>query len=134
MNYTVNIVSTGSYSFEARVASPYSGNTFHVEVDGVDRTGPIYIPNTGSGDAYQFVVVNDIWLDAGQRIIRVVTDGAGSGKGNFDYFTINPYYPPQFCDPAWWELQDCQNGGGSWDYGLCACNYGCLNGGICEVY
>ena len=111
MNYTVNVASTGSYSFETRVASSGSWNTFHVEIDGVDRTGPIYIPNTGSGDAYQFVTVNDIWLDAGQRVIRVVIDGSGAGKGNFDYFTINPYFPPQFCNPEWWEIQDCQNAG-----------------------
>lgn len=132
MNYTVNVGFTGSYSFEARVASLYGGNTFHVEVDGVDRTGSISIPNTGSGDVYQFITVNDIWLDAGQRVVRVVTDGAGSGKGNFDYFTINPYYPPQFCDPQWWELQECQNGGGYWDYGLCTCHYQCQFG-ICEA-
>ena len=134
MNYTVNVASTGSYTFETRVASWSSWNTFHVEVDGVDRTGPIYIPNTGSGDVYQFVTVNDIWLDAGQRVIRVVIDGSGSGKGNFDYFTINPYFPPQFCNPEWWEIQDCQNAGGSWDYGSCACNYWCLSGGICQMY
>lgn len=124
MAYTVNVASTGSYTFEARVASPYAGNTFHVEVDGVDRTGPLYIPNTGSGDVYQFVTVNDIWLDAGQRVIRVVIDGTGQDKGNFDYFTINPYFPPQFCNPEWWEIQNCQNSGGSWDYALCGCNYG----------
>ena len=64
MNYTVNISSAGTYTFEARVASPFSGGTFHVEVDGIDRTGPVSIPNTGSGSAFQFVTVNDIWLDA----------------------------------------------------------------------
>lgn len=123
MNYTVNAASSGSYTFEARVASPYSGNTFHVEVDGVDVTGPVYIPYTGSGDAYQFVAVNDIWLDAGRRVVRLVVDGAGAGKGNFDYFTISPYTPPQLCSPEWWEVQDCRNGGGYWDYSLCSCNY-----------
>lgn len=30
MNYTVKVASNGSYTFEARVASPFSSNTFHI--------------------------------------------------------------------------------------------------------
>jgi hypothetical protein len=133
MNYTVNIASSGTYTFEARVASAYSGGTFHVEVDGLDRTGPVSIPNTGSGNVYQFATINDIWLDAGRHVFRVVVDGTGMGKGNFDYFTINQYFPPQFCDPEWWELEECRNGGGSWDYSICGCQYGCITR-QCEIY
>lgn len=134
MSYTVNIASSGNYTFTARVASPNSWNTFHLEVDGVDITGPIYIPNTGSGETYQFVAVNNIPLVAGQRTLSVVIEGSGAGKGNFDYFTIDPYFPPQFCNPEWWEIQDCRNSGGSWDYGLCGCQYyGCFNQ-QCAIY
>jgi hypothetical protein len=57
--------------------------------------------------------VNNIPLEAGQRTLSVVIDGSGPDKGNFDYITIDPYYPPQICDPEWWEIQDCQNSGGS---------------------
>lgn len=124
MNYTVNINSSGSYTFAARVASPSGGNTFHFEVDGVDKTGPIYIPATGSWEAFQFVTVDDVWLDAGEHIMRLVIDGAGQHFGNFDYFSISPYSPPTYCSPEWWEIQNCQNSGGYWDYGLCYCNYG----------
>lgn len=134
MNYTINVASAGSYSFMARVGSLSSGGTFHFEVDGIDRTGPISIPYTGSADVYQFVTIDDIWLDAGQRVMRLVVDGSGQARGNFDYFTINPYFPPQVCNPEPWEIQDCQNGGGSWDYSLCGCQYyGCINR-WCEVY
>jgi hypothetical protein len=134
MKYTVNVASSGSYSFMARAGSVYNGNTFHFEVDGIDRTGPISIPYTGSAAAYDFPTVNDIWLDAGQHVVRVVVDGSGQNLGNFDYFTINSYYPPQVCNPEQWEIQDCENGGGSWDYGLCGCQYyGCYNR-WCEVY
>jgi len=78
-------------------------------------------------NVYQFATINDIWLDAGRHVFRVVVDGSGMGKGNFDYFTINQYFPPQFCDPEWWELEECRNGGGSWDYSICGCTYGCIN-------
>jgi Carbohydrate binding module (family 6) len=134
MKYTVNVASSGSYSFMTRAGSLSNGNTFRFEVDGIDRTGPISIPYTGSAAVYDFVSVNDIWLDAGQHVIRLVVDGSGQALGNFDYITINPYYPPQFCNPEWWQIQDCQNGGGSWDYGLCGCQYyGCYNQ-WCNVY
>lgn len=127
MSYTVNVSSSGSYSFTARVASPYSGNTFHFEVDGVDVTGPIYIPNTGSWNSYQFVNVDNIWIDAGQPVISLVVDGSGPDKGNFDSFSISPYVPPPICDPEWWEINNCQMSGGYWDYSLCQCNYGWWN-------
>jgi hypothetical protein len=133
MKYTVNIASSGTYSFVARVASTSGGNTFRFEVDGTDRTGSLYIPNTGSGDVYQFVAIDDIWLAAGQHVVRLVVDGTGSWKANFDYFTINPYFPPQFCDPEWWEIDECRNGGGSWDYSICGCQYGCITR-ACELY
>lgn len=133
MKYTVNIASSGTYSFVTRVASASSGNTFRFEVDGIDRTGSMYIPNTGAGDVYQFVAMDDIWLDAGRHVVRLVVDGTGPSKGNFDYFTINQYFSPQFCDPEWWEIQECQNGGGSWDYAICGCTYGCLEW-QCQVY
>jgi hypothetical protein len=133
MKYTVNIASSGTYSFVTRVASASSGNTFRFKVDGIDRTGSMYIPNTGAGDVYQFVAMDDMWLDAGRHVVRLVVDGTGPSKGNFDYFTINQYFPPQFCDPEWWEIQECQNGGGSWDYAICGCTYSCLEW-QCQVY
>lgn len=37
----------------------------------------------------------------------------GCNGGYFDY-----------CDPPWWEIHSCQNSGGYWDYGYCACNWG----------
>ncbi len=45
--YDVNVQSSGKYVFIVRVASPYSGKSFRIEVDGVDVTGPLTVPNTG---------------------------------------------------------------------------------------
>lgn len=127
MNYTVDVSMSRSYTFETRVASPYSWNTFHVEVDGVDVTGSMYIPNTGSFDSYQFVSFENIWLDAGRHVVSIVVEGGGQGKGNFDYFTLSPYIAPTYCDPSWWETRDCQQSGGYWDMDMCQCNYGWYN-------
>lgn len=131
MNYTVNIAASQTYTISARVASPYYGNTFHVEVDGVNKTGPIAIPYTGSGDTYQFVSVDNIWLDAGAHMMTVVVDSYGQSAGNFDYFAINPYYTPPSCHPTSAQLGACRHIGGIWDYDACYCD---SSGGGCGGY
>lgn len=124
MNYTVNISSSRSYSFDTRVASSAGGGTFHFEVDGVDKTGPISIPYTGSDSTFQSVVVDDIYLDAGQHSVRLVVEGTGQNVASFDSFTVNPYIVPEVCNPPYWEIQNCQSSGGYWDNYFCQCNYG----------
>ena len=47
MKYTVTVASAGVYTLEARVASEGAGGTFHIEVDGVNVTGPLTVPDTG---------------------------------------------------------------------------------------
>jgi len=70
------------------VANNGAGATFHVEVDGVDRTGPITVPDTGGWQAWQTVVTTNVPLTAGQRVIRVVFDSVGSAGalGNYNWF------------------------------------------------
>lgn len=124
MNYTVNISSSRSYTFDTSVASSAGGGTFHFEVDGVDKTGPISIPYTGSDSTFQSVVVDDIYLDAGQHSVRLVVEGTGQNVASFDSFTVNPYIVPEVCDPPYWEIENCQWSGGYWDNYFCQCNYG----------
>ncbi len=115
--YTVNIVSSDTYTLNARVASAYTGSIFHVEVDGVNKTGPVYIPNTGSSDNYQIVSVNNIPLDAGQHVMTIVVDASG---GNVDYLSWSVYQP---CNPTYSQLSKCWQLGGDWDYDICRCVY-----------
>ncbi|HJR58571.1 MAG TPA: carbohydrate-binding domain-containing protein [Vicinamibacterales bacterium] len=102
LKYTVNVTTTGTYTLEARVASQGTGARFHVEVDGVDRTGPITIPNTGGWQTWQTVSVSGIPLSAGLRVIRVSLDtvGTSGGVGNYNWFrfvegtSASPAPPP----------------------------------------
>jgi hypothetical protein len=48
--YDVTIPTAGVYNFEARVASAESAKTFHLEVAGVDVSGPMVVPDTGPGN------------------------------------------------------------------------------------
>ena len=62
----------GNYLLETRVASGNPGGTFHLEFNGVDKTGLIDVPNTGGWQTYQTVVKTGISLAAGQQVVRVV--------------------------------------------------------------
>jgi hypothetical protein len=90
LKYTVNVTATGSYRLEARVANIGTGASFHVEVDGVDRTGPIAVPDTGAWQTWQTVTTAGIPLTAGESVIRVVLDiaTAGGGVGNYNWFRL----------------------------------------------
>lgn len=77
MNYTVNVNTAGVYTLQARVSSPNNGSHFHVELDGVNISGTINVPNTGSWQTYQTVSVTTPGLAAGMKVMRIVIETAG---------------------------------------------------------
>ena len=88
LQYTVDVTQTRSYTLDVRVANEGSGASFRVEVDGIDRTGPIQLPNTGGWDTWQTLPIRDIPLTSGLRTIRLVMltrNGENAGVGNFGY-------------------------------------------------
>jgi hypothetical protein len=98
LKYSVLVAATASYTLETRVASAGAGGVFHVEVDGVDATGPLVVPNTGGWQTWRSVVVGAIPLTAGARVLRVVIDANGStgwcGNLNFLRWTASGSAPP----------------------------------------
>jgi len=75
--YTVEVEQTGSYTVDIPVASPRKGGIFHLEFDGVDRTGPIEVPNTGSWQTLVVISRPGVELEAGRRSMRLVLDSDG---------------------------------------------------------
>lgn len=90
LEYTVLVASNGSYTLAMRVASPQSGSQFRMEVDGVDKTGTIAIPNTGSWGNFQNVEKTGVNLSSGIHTVRLamVASGPSSFVGNFDWFSL----------------------------------------------
>jgi len=90
LNYTVNVTTAATYTMDVRVASSGAGGTFHVEVNGVDKTGPIVVPNTGGWQTWTTVSKTGVTLAAGQQTIRVVMDavGATGAVGNFNWLKV----------------------------------------------
>jgi hypothetical protein len=84
LNYSVNVASSGSYTVMFRVASFGQGGTFHLEMNGVDVTGPLTIPDTGDWETYT-TVSQTVTLAGGPQVMRLVMDTAVNGYvGNFD--------------------------------------------------
>ena len=89
MQYTVNIPATGTYKLNFRAASSGTGGKFHVNVDGVNMTGAMTVPNTGGWQAWQTITSPTFSMTAGQHVLRVAMDStSGSYVGNLNWFKI----------------------------------------------
>ncbi|MES2734073.1 MAG: carbohydrate-binding protein [Bacteroidota bacterium] len=84
LEYTVNVATTRAYTLAARVSSPLTTGRFHIEIDGVNVTGALAVPNTGGWQTWANVskIVN---LTAGQHIMRFVIDAKEFNTNKFTF-------------------------------------------------
>jgi alpha-L-fucosidase len=80
MAYTVTVSRTATYQVSFNLASSYDSGKFHLECDGVDKTGIISVPNTSGFQNWE-VVTKAVVLVAGRHLLKVVVDG--------DFFNID---------------------------------------------
>lgn len=88
LNYTVNVPAPGIYTLEVRVASKDPGGVFHIEIDGVDRTGPLTVPDTRGWQIWTTVRRTGVQLQAGTQTWRLVMDSHSPEtgfSGNFNW-------------------------------------------------
>jgi len=90
LNYSVHAAVGGLYTLQARVASSGNGGTFHIEFDGVNKTGPMTNSDSGGWQTWRTLTKTNINLTAGDHVMRLVMDsnGANGTIGNFNYFTL----------------------------------------------
>lgn len=86
LNYTIEVADAGNFDFTVRVSSGLSSDkTFHLEIDGVDVTGPVVFNTGGAGwQSFQDVVVTDIPLSAGVQELRLVMDSGAFNVTSID--------------------------------------------------
>jgi peptidoglycan/xylan/chitin deacetylase (PgdA/CDA1 family) len=91
LEYTVNVTLPGTYALDTRVAGVGTGGQFRIVVDGVDKTGLMAVPNTGTWNAYQIVQRTGVALSSGIQTVRVemVTAGISGHVGAFDWFRVS---------------------------------------------
>lgn len=75
LKYTVNVATTGTYVFTLRASSDVSGSKYHLEADGVNLTGSITVPDTGSWSNWRNITKN-INLTAGVHVLKLSLDSA----------------------------------------------------------
>jgi|GEM_PF-6804254 len=90
LKYTTTVATAGTYNLDFRVASAGTGGTFHLEVDGVNVTGTLAVPNTGGWQTWQTISKSGISLSAGAHTLRLVFDSNGSSGfvGNINWLQI----------------------------------------------
>src|SRR3989304_1095648 len=95
--YTINVLTTGTYNIQTQVAASGAGGTFHIEFNGVNKTGTITIPNTGGWQTWTTVSIPNVSLSSGQQIMKIVSDANNSSTGiigNIDWVKINASSSP----------------------------------------
>jgi uncharacterized protein (TIGR03437 family) len=91
LEYTINIAAAGSYDLAVSVASRLEGGSFHLELDGVNVTGSIRVPTTGSWSTFQLAGKNAVSLPAGIHVLRLMldTNGVEGVCADIDAITIS---------------------------------------------
>lgn len=85
VEYTTNVNPAGLYRLDVRVASASNGGTFHLEFDGVDRSGPFTAPVTGGWQNWT-TLQRQVPVPGGLRVMRFVNDSGASGEFNVNWF------------------------------------------------
>jgi CSLREA domain-containing protein len=84
--YDVNVATAGSYTISIRVATPNTSRKMHVEIDGVNVSGALTLPVTGSYQTWANLNTAPIQLSAGNHTLRLVADSASF---NINYVTVS---------------------------------------------
>jgi hypothetical protein len=82
--YDVSVATSGSYQFKVRTATPYDGKKLRIEVDGVNVTGSISVPNTYNWQSWTDTTAT-LPLTAGNHTIKIVAE---TSSFNINYVTV----------------------------------------------
>ncbi|RPJ41486.1 MAG: carbohydrate-binding protein, partial [Candidatus Latescibacterota bacterium] len=104
LEYSVDAPGAGTYSIEVRVASLSAGGVFHIEFDGIDKTGDIAVPVTGGWQTWTSVTATAA-LAPGRQIMRLVPTVEGF---NLNYMDVQaPTDVPAAPGPSRYALYPC---------------------------
>ncbi|MBC7782260.1 MAG: carbohydrate-binding protein [Burkholderiales bacterium] len=108
LSYSLWPPATGKYDIQFRVAAASGyGGKFHVEIDGVNKTGAINFSTTGGWSNFNTITKTGITLTTGMQKVRVVFDQAaqpGRDIGSLNWFRFVPA----------WTTPDTTTTNGAW--------------------
>lgn len=84
MDYYMNVPATGTYTFRARVASPYDGDQLQFKDSNGVVLSTVALPNTNGWQTWQ-TATSTVTLQAGLQRIRIYCN---TGAWNFNWFEL----------------------------------------------
>jgi hypothetical protein len=94
LEYTAFVNQGGNYDFDFRLSSPDPGARYHLEIDGVNVTGSLAVPDTNNFDAMTTQTKAAVPIGAGPHLLRLAFDaqtGVGTPfAGSFNSITVRP--------------------------------------------
>jgi hypothetical protein len=81
LEYTVDVLQDGKYTFDILLATAGQYGKFHLEFDGVDKTGQVLVPTTGSYSKFTAKTISGIPLKKGIQVMRIYFDYAEYNLG-----------------------------------------------------
>ncbi|WP_431241206.1 carbohydrate-binding protein [Flavobacterium sp. P21] len=88
LKYTARVNTTGTYTINLRISTPYNTRKLHLEVDGTNVTGVVNIPNTGGFQAWQTVAIPNITLTQGDHVITLYFDENDINVNKMEFILI----------------------------------------------
>jgi hypothetical protein len=102
LEYTVEVAVTGKYDLDAKTATQLNNARFHIEFEGVNKTGILSVPNTGGWQTWESVIQTGFSLNSGVQVMKVVreTDGADFNLNNMKFIRSTTSVPEAASGPA----------------------------------
>jgi len=92
--YTVDIKQSGLYRIDMRTASSSQSGVFHLELDGENFTGSQQTPVTGGWQTWETMSLNEVFLSAGEKVLRWYAETIGFNVNYFDFSLLASSEPP----------------------------------------
>ena len=96
LEYTIDVAQGGNYEMEFRVSHADPNSKFHAEIDGVNVTGSLTVPDTNSFNTFASVK-KTVALTAGRHVLRFAFDAnaAVGYAAGFDWVKISQVTTPE---------------------------------------
>ena len=82
LEYTIDVPQDGNYDFEILFATTGRYGKFHIEINGVDKTGTISVLSTGNYSKFTAQKIKEIALNKGVQVMRICFDFADYNVGS----------------------------------------------------
>ena len=114
LRYTINVEKAGLYDIDCYVAAQNGNGTFHLNVNGVNKTGTKNVPNTGSWDTFVKITVSNVPLKLGENLFELRVENGNFNIDRYEFRKAQPYQGTAFKVnnvPGKVEAEDFDNGG-----------------------